>query len=49
MMSATEAGATFTYAEYRSWLTDAHLVDVEVRQPVPFQEVMIGRKAGGDP
>ncbi len=48
MMSATEAGATFTYADYRGWLADAGLVDVELFRPVPFQEVMIGHKARGD-
>jgi ubiquinone/menaquinone biosynthesis C-methylase UbiE len=46
MMAATPAGATFTRDEYRHWLTEAGAVDIEARQPVPFQEVLLARKPG---
>jgi ubiquinone/menaquinone biosynthesis C-methylase UbiE len=46
MMAATPAGATFTRTEYRSWLTEAGAIDIEARQPVPFQEVLLARKPG---
>jgi SAM-dependent methyltransferase len=46
MMAATRAGATFTRSEYRDWLAGAGATDVEARQPVPFQEVLLARKPG---
>jgi len=47
MMASTPAGSTYTYAEFKSLLAAAGAERVEVLRPVPFQEVMIGRKAGG--
>jgi O-methyltransferase domain/Dimerisation domain len=43
MTASTQEGTTFTYAECRQLLTEVGVRDVEVLQPVPFQEVMIGR------
>ncbi len=43
MAASTPAGTTFTYAECRQLLTDVGVRDIEVLQPLPFQEVMIGR------
>jgi SAM-dependent methyltransferase len=47
MMASTRLGKTYTYSECTRLLTGAGLDLVEVVRPVPFQEVMIGRKAGG--
>jgi ubiquinone/menaquinone biosynthesis C-methylase UbiE len=47
MMASTPSGSTYTYAEFKSLLAGAGADFVEVLRPVPFQEVMIGRKAGG--
>jgi SAM-dependent methyltransferase len=46
MMAATDAGATFTYADCRAWLAEAQFTDVELLSPLPFQEVMIAHKPG---
>jgi SAM-dependent methyltransferase len=47
MMAATPSGGTLTYADCRKLLGDGGIAQVDVLQAVPFQEVMIGRKAGG--
>ena len=44
MMAATPNGATFARSDLRTWLVDAGFVDVELRQPYPFQDVMLARK-----
>lgn len=47
MLASTTTGATFTFAEYQRWLSDAGIADVRLAQPIPFQTVMLGRKPGG--
>ena len=53
MAASTPAGTTFTYEECRRLLAEVGVHDVEVLQPMPFQEVMIGRTpsrtVGGHP
>jgi SAM-dependent methyltransferase len=46
MAASVPDAATYTEAEFRGWLTDAGLVDVERRAPVPFQAVLVARKPG---
>jgi ubiquinone/menaquinone biosynthesis C-methylase UbiE len=44
MVAATPSGATFTRAEFSGWLGDAGFVDIEFRQPLPFQAVIVARR-----
>jgi hypothetical protein len=48
MMANTKQGATFTYGQYRQWLTDAGFGSIELLTPFANQEVLVGRKGGHD-
>lgn len=46
MLANTTSGGTFTYGEFRDWLHDASLRDVELLRVGAFTEVLVATKRG---